>query len=111
MIRGVVALSAMATPWAAGTDVASAACHMPSGLAHPLMERDGGLSLYASLPDHCLKTMYLNCSAASERAVLGQETAVACSLGHEALLKRVFGGDFDALLAWWRNHRELAPLN
>jgi hypothetical protein len=36
---------------------------------------------------------------------------IACSLGHEALLRRVFGGDFNALLAWWRSQREPSTHN
>jgi hypothetical protein len=111
LLGGVVALSAMATPWAAGADFASAACEVPSRPAHPLMDRDGGLSQYIQLPEHCLKTIYMYCSAASEQAVLGYDAVMVCSLGHEALLKRVFNGDFNALLAWWQSHREPMPRN
>jgi hypothetical protein len=111
LLRGVIAVSAMTTPWAAGSDFAAAACEVPAAAIHPLVDRDGGLSHYVQLTDDCLKTMYLYCSAASKKAVLGQGPMMACSLGHEALLKRVFDGDFDALLAWWQSHRDLAPRN
>jgi hypothetical protein len=109
LIYGVVALSATAAPWAAIADSASADCDLPPMPAHPLMDRDGGLSQYIKLPEHCLKTMYMYCSAASEKVILDQGPMMACSLGHEALLRRVFGGDFNAMLAWWRSQREPMP--
>jgi hypothetical protein len=106
LLRAVIALSAMTTPWAAGIDFASTACETPSGLTHPLLDGDGELSHFVQLPEHCLKTMYLYCSSAPQTS-LGRGLIMACSVGYEALLRRVFDGDFGALLAWRRSHGEL----
>lgn len=111
MLRSIVAVSAMAPSWAATDDFTARTCQVPSAPTHPLIDRGSGMLQYAQLPEDCLKTMYLQCSAASERMVLGQEAVLACSIGHEALLQRVFKGDFNALLAWWRSHREPAEAN
>jgi hypothetical protein len=110
-MHGVLALSAIAAPYATAADFDSAECEIPPVPTHPLMDRDEGLSQYIQMPEHCLKTMYMYCSAASEKAVLGRGPMIACSLGHEALLRRVFGGDFNALLAWWRSQREPSTHN
>ena len=52
-----------------------------------------------------LKFAYLRCGEASEQRRLTFEEAARCSLVHEVLKQRVFGGDFEALLNWWRLHR------
>ncbi len=52
-----------------------------------------------------LKTVYLRCNEAAEEGLLTFEEATLCSLAHEVLKQRVFGGDFEALLNWWRLHR------
>lgn len=105
LIGGAIAFLPLAASWGMEPDEASTGCTLPAALNHPMLERDGALAQFASMPEPCLKTMYLYCSAASERVVLGQHAMIVCSLGHEALLKTVFGGDLDALLAWWRAHR------
>jgi hypothetical protein len=56
-----------------------------------------------SEPD--LKFVYLRCSEASEQGLLTFEEAARCSLAHEVLKQRVFRGDFQALLSWWRLHQ------
>lgn len=58
---------------------------------------------WLSEPD--LKFVYLRCCEASERGLLTFEEAARCSLAHEVLKQRVFGGDFQALMNWWRLHR------
>jgi hypothetical protein len=52
-----------------------------------------------------LKALYLSCCDESERRILDFEEAVRCSIAAEALKRRSFGGDFGALLAWWRLQR------
>ena len=52
------------------------------------------------MSDPDLKRLYLRCAQASEQRPLGQEEIAACSVGQETLLTRVFGGRFEALLAW-----------
>lgn len=50
-----------------------------------------------------VKQFYLGCSGAAMRGRLGGGETAACSVGYEVLLRRHFGGDFHALLAWSRS--------
>lgn len=52
-----------------------------------------------------LKVVYLRCDEAAQQGLLAFEEAARCSLAQEVLKQRVFGGDFQALLNWWRSHR------
>lgn len=56
-----------------------------------------------------LKALYLNCCDESERRLLGFEEAARCSIAAEVLKRRSFGGDFGAMLAWWRLQRGGTP--
>jgi hypothetical protein len=49
-----------------------------------------------------LKALYLACDAAALQRVLNFGEAAHCSVVSETLLHRGFDGDFNALLAWWR---------
>lgn len=49
-----------------------------------------------------LKRVYLDCDRAATRALLDFAVAAHCSMVGEELKHRVFGGDFDRLIAWWR---------
>ena len=53
-----------------------------------------------------LKATYLRCARESSRRLLGFDEAALCTIVGEALKARSFGGDFNALLAWWRVHRD-----
>jgi hypothetical protein len=53
-----------------------------------------------------LKTQYLRCARESSRRLLGFDEAAVCTIVGDALKARSFGGDFNALLAWWRLHRD-----
>lgn len=57
-----------------------------------------------SEPD--LERLFLRCSRESSQRLMGFDEAAVCSTGFEALKKRKFGGDFSAMLAWWRLHRD-----
>lgn len=57
------------------------------------------------LGEPALKTLYLACSDESARRPLAFDEAARCSIAAEVLKVRVFAGDFDALLAWWRRQR------
>lgn len=57
-------------------------------------------------PAHLLKRHYLACDHAASASVLDAPTAMACSIVYEELKHTVFGGSFEALLAWWREARE-----
>ena len=81
-------------------------CRNPSASPNPLMDRSGSLSAYEALPQDCLKHLFMACAAESNVTVLDFGRAVVCSLGHEALLRQGFNGDFDALISWWRSNRD-----
>jgi hypothetical protein len=55
-----------------------------------------------NLPEAHLKDLYLKCSGAATRHLLGTPEIAMCSMTYQALLTRVFGGDFSALLNWSR---------
>lgn len=57
-----------------------------------------------------LKRVYLTCELASSRGLLAMSDVVQCSIVYEELKRRVFDGDYDKLLAWWRLQRsDVAP--
>ena len=53
-----------------------------------------------------LKAVYLRCARDSSQRLLDFDEAARCSIAGEVLKARLFGGDFNALLAWWRQHRD-----
>jgi hypothetical protein len=66
-------------------------------------QTSGAVAQRASADD--LKREYLRCERAAAEGGLDLASAAACSLLYEALRERVFNGDFDALVAWWRESR------
>ena len=52
-----------------------------------------------------LKSVYLACDLASSTARLAMHEAMQCSIISEELKQRVFGGESDQMLAWWRQQR------
>lgn len=83
----------------------SQACSAPAEPGNPLASRQERLSAYEGLPEHCLKTLVVECTAAANERMLDMGSAANCSMGYEALLRRGFAGDFKAMLAWWRTQR------
>jgi len=53
-----------------------------------------------------LERLYLLCDRASSRGRLATHQAMQCSIVQEELKQRVFGGDFERMLAWWRQQRD-----
>ncbi|TFY98369.1 hypothetical protein [Ramlibacter humi] len=86
-------------------------CHEPEHAGNPLLHRDERIRQYENLGEPCLKRLLVECNAAASRQLLDEGQAFACSIGYEALLKRGFGGDFQAMLAWWRTAPERTALN
>ena len=84
-----------------------ATCEVQASESLPLGDRRAMLSRYEQLPRHCLESMFMRCSAEANEQVLDFGRAAICSFGYEALLKRAFKGDFQALVAWWRT--QLGP--
>lgn len=56
-------------------------------------------------PHEQIKAIYVDCSNEAETRLVGAGEAAACSIVYETLKRRVFEGDFDALLAWSRAQR------
>ena len=58
------------------------------------------------LTEHDLKALYLRCASASTARVLDRDDAAYCTLAADTLQRNHFRGDFDAMLTWWRAHRD-----
>jgi hypothetical protein len=67
--------------------------------------RERLLAHFDGLPEPHLKTVFLRCAEESSQRALGLEEAVPCAMAWDALLRRSFAGDVEALLGWWRTHR------
>ncbi|WP_332815039.1 hypothetical protein [Ramlibacter sp.] len=78
------------------------ACQTPGHQGDPMLRRQERMAQFEALGEHCLKRLALACDAAASRGLLDPGSAISCSIGYEALLRRGFGGDFQAMLAWWR---------
>ena len=85
------------------------ACRAPAYDGPPLMHRQDRIARYEGLGEQCLKRLVVECNAAASRQLLDAGSAFGCSLGYEALLRKGFGGDFQALLTWWRTRPDAAP--
>jgi len=70
------------------------------------LDRERLAARFERVAEADLKTLYLRCARESSRRLLGFDEAALCSTAGEALKARSFGGDFNALLAWWRLHRD-----
>jgi hypothetical protein len=78
-------------------------------LAQPTAEVTARSRLHAPferMAEQNLKDLFLRCSRESSQRRLDSGDAARCSIASEVLKQRSFGGDFDALLAWWRIHRD-----
>jgi hypothetical protein len=53
-----------------------------------------------------LKAVYLRCARESSQRLLDFDEATRCVIAGDVLNARLFGGDFNALLGWWRLHRD-----
>jgi hypothetical protein len=53
-----------------------------------------------------LERAFWRCDHAATQGALDSATAVDCSIATEALKARRFGGDFSAMLAWWRERKD-----
>lgn len=70
-----------------------------------LMAASAGAEPLADIPLDQLKNAYLECARVAEVDRLDMRSAARCGAIGEALLVRGFGGDLDALLAWWHSAR------
>ena len=88
---------------AVGLLIPAAAPAQTAALAPPQRQE---VAYLEKLPEAALKTMYLTCARVSSERLLSFDEAIQCSTAAEILKRRSFGGDFNALLAWWRQHRD-----
>lgn len=106
-LRRLLAATALALSSAAGaTEIGSGSCQLPGSGHDPMADRAGLLAQYERLPPSCLQAIFAACTSAASRTLLDFGSAAICSFGYEALLKQRFGGNFGALLAWWRDQRD-----
>jgi hypothetical protein len=57
-----------------------------------------------------LEKAFWVCDHAATTRLIDSSTAITCGSVTEALKQRKFEGDFNALLAWWRQHKEAQHL-
>jgi hypothetical protein len=105
----VVAAAVVASLPAAAAEATATPCELPAPDVDPLVDRAGMLAHYEQLPQSCLREIVSACTTAASQALLDLGSAAVCSFGYEALLKQGFGGNFRALLAWWRSQRGESP--
>jgi hypothetical protein len=86
-------------------------CRVPALRVHPSLDWRAASSAFEQLPEACLKALFMACDEDANRRILDPGSAAICSIGYEALLKRGFGGDFHALLGWWRSQHPVNPFN
>ena len=108
-LRTVLLAATVSIVLPAAGETVPVACELPAGNVDPLADRAGILAQYERLPRACLHEIFVACSAAANEALLDFGSAAVCSFGYEALLRQGFGGNFPALMAWWRTQRSDAP--
>lgn len=109
---GAVAVAANRLPrratvlFGACTLLSAAALGQTQPRASAWADREQLLAHFERVVEVDLKALYLRCAHVSSQRLLDFEEAAHCSIAGEVLKARSFGGDFNALLAWWRLHRD-----
>lgn len=68
--------------------------------------REQWLASFDRMPETALATAFLRCDREARVHMLSFEDGVRCAMAWDALLRRLFAGDVDALIAWWLVHRD-----
>ena len=110
ILRRLLATALFTAALGAAAEAPTPSCELPASETDPLADRAGLLQRYERLPQACLRAIFTACSEASRSSLLDFGTAATCSLGYEALLRQGFGGNFQALMTWWRGHRDASSL-
>jgi hypothetical protein len=110
-LQYAIAAALVATGWPAAAQEQSSDCRAPGLQTHPLVDRGAALLSFEQLPEGCLKALFIECAEDAGVRILDLGSAAICSVGYEALLKRGFGGDFHALVGWWRRQNSETPVN
>ena len=79
--------------------------HGPAFPRSTLPPREQWLASFDRMPEPALASLFLRCDREARVRVLDFADGVRCAMAWDALLKRVFDGDVNALIAWWRAHR------
>ncbi|HEY8047985.1 MAG TPA: hypothetical protein VIE63_02350 [Ramlibacter sp.] len=87
------------------SDAPDRQCRVPVDERGALPDRTAAISRMEQMSDACLKRLLFQCGDAANQRVMDLGSASTCSMGYEALLHKSFGGDFVAMLAWWRGER------
>ena len=83
-----------------------AQCEAPTAQGSIMFpDREETISSMQAMPEICLKTLVVVCGRSANEGLLDLGSAAMCSMGYEALLRKSFGGSFQAMLAWWRGTR------
>lgn len=69
--------------------------------------REQWIAAFEQLPEARLRAFFLHCDRESREHLVQFDDAVRCAMAWDALLKRGFANDVNALLAWWREQRDL----
>ena len=109
--RLAVAAALCSGAWmtAHANDSAGAQCSVPAQGTPgngALNDRAATIARMEQMPDACLKRMLFICGDAAGQRVMDTGSAFTCSMSYEALLHKSFGGNFAAMLAWWRGARD-----
>lgn len=78
--------------------------NLPAG--PPPADRERLLAHFEHVAEADLKALYLLCASLSSQRLLAFDEAAHCLIAADVLQARSFAGDFSALLAWWRLHRD-----
>lgn len=81
-----------------------------TGSVHAQSERSSGPAptALAHLDAAALERMFWVCDWATTRTALSRDMFTVCSVAWEELKTRKFDGDYDTMIAWWRENKEVA---
>lgn len=104
-VRWIAVLAAALGSWPVLAEPGASSCVAAMSGIRTFGDRARTLVRFEQLPRQCHQALFLRCSRDAGERLLGPGDAAGCSIAYEALLRHEFGGDFNALLAWWRIHR------
>jgi hypothetical protein len=104
--RQVLVVTALTAACAAQAGELEPGCSADLPQGNPIAERERTISSLKQMPESCLKSLFIDCSRAADESFLDLGSAAYCSMGYEALLSKGFGGNFHALLGWWRREHD-----
>ena len=102
MITEFLVFRAAATALLLGPAVALGAHDVES----PSTPREQLLARFEHMSEPVLETAFLQCDREARARVLSLDEGARCAMAWDALLRRVFAGNVDALIAWWKVKRE-----